>query len=161
MYQSNSISGFQVGVGYSFSINGAQRWDINNDKTDDGKGLTAGAKYSSDSFSAFTSYDQIRFEASDMDFKSWSVGAAYDFKIAKLSLAYGQTKDGWFAGRNFGTLSTGSFVSADGLNVNSYLVGVTAPLGNGLLRASWQMADPKRGAQTSSSNAFKIGRAHV
>lgn len=154
MYRSPMIAGFQFGIGYSFAVDGEQSWKINDEPTDDGKALTTGVRYNNGPFGAFVSYDQIKFDASDVNVKEWIVGGAYDFQIVNLSAAFGKTQNGWFTGRNFGSLNTGTYVMADGLDVNSFLIGLTAPLGNGLLRASWQMADPRSGATSSKTAAF-------
>lgn len=154
MYQSPKMGGFQFGIGYSFAVNGEQSWKINGKPADDGKALTTGLRYQNGPFGTFVSYDQIKFDASGVNVKEWILGAAYDFGAVNVSAALGKTKDGWFFGRNFGPLSTGTYVMADGLDVNSYMVGLTAPLGNGLLRASWQMADARSGATASKTAAF-------
>ncbi|NGM87341.1 porin [Parapusillimonas sp. SGNA-6] len=82
----------------------------------------------------------------DTTVKSWLLGAAYDFEVVKASLAFGQTRNGYFQGNSFGgetAFNTPAFRAAEGLKFNSYLVGLSAPLGNGTLMASWQMADPR------------------
>jgi len=34
-------------------------------------------------------------------------------------------------------------LNLDGLKINSYMAGLSAPIGNGKILASWQMADPR------------------
>src|SRR5690606_26760207 len=148
MYQTPNFSGFQFGVGYSFNVSGGEGWDVDfagqpNPKDSNGKGITAGLRYANGPIGVVATYDQVKVNSTDANFKQWSLGGAYDFEVVKASLAFGQTRDGWFQGTDFGPdLGTGSFVSADGLKVNSYLVGLSAPVGNGKILASWQMADP-------------------
>ena len=154
LYRSPDMGGFQFGLGYSFAVDGTQSWKIDGHPTDDGKAVTTGLSYKHGPFSAFASYDQVKFDASSVTVKEWIVGGAYDFDVAKISAAFGKTQDGWFAGRNFGTLSTGTFVMAEGLDVNSYLVALAIPAGNGQISASWQMADPRSGATASTGVGF-------
>src|SRR5690606_4408932 len=154
MYQTPNFSGFQFGVGYSFNVNGSEGWDVDGEDDLNGKGITAGLRYANGPIGVALTYDQIKYDATattdDVKFTQWSIGGAYDFEVVKASLAFGQTRDGWFQGTDFGPdFSTGSFVSADGLKVNSYLVGLSAPVGNGKILASWQMADP-----TSAPDGF-------
>ncbi|MBF6616610.1 MAG: porin [Candidimonas sp.] len=86
---------------------------------------------------------------SDTTVKSWNLGGSYDFEVVKAYAAFGQTRNGFFTPQGF--LSNGipegannftGNTAADGLKINSYLLGVSAPLGNGTLMASWTMADP-------------------
>ncbi|MHC8944274.1 porin [Advenella incenata] len=154
MYRTPTIAGFQFGIGYSFAIDGEQNWGLNDANTKNDRAITTGIKYERGPLAMFAAYDQINLGEADSKFTAWSLGASYDLDVVKLSMAFGQTKDGWFAGRNYGPLGTGTFVSAEGLKVNSYMVGVVAPLGNGSIRASWQMADPTHGANASASGAF-------
>ncbi|TEA79540.1 porin [Allopusillimonas ginsengisoli] len=155
MYQTPNFSGFQFGVGYSFNVNGGEGWDVDfagqpNPKDSNGKGITAGLRYANGPIGVVATYDQIKINEDDSNFKQWSLGGAYDFEVVKASLAFGQTRDGWFQGTNFGPdLGTGTFIGAEGLKVNSYLVGLSAPVGNGKILASWQMADP-----TSTPDGF-------
>ncbi|PLC53890.1 porin [Pollutimonas nitritireducens] len=157
MYQTPNFSGFQFGVGYSFNVSGNQGWDIdrpglvNNPDEANGKGITTGLRYANGPIGVAATYDRIEFDADDAKFTQWNLGASYDFEVVKAMVAFGQTRDGWFQGTDFGPAvnaggvadtSTGTFRSLDGLKVNSYLVGLTAPIGNGKLLASWQMADP-------------------
>jgi len=150
MYQTPNFSGFQLGVGYSFSVAGGQGWDIDganpNPADMDGKGITAGLRYANGPIGLAATYDQIKVDddgfGNEVKFKEWNIGGAYDFEVVKVSGAFGQTKDGWFAGGSFGPLPQGTFVGVDGLKVNSYLLGLSAPVGNGKVLASWQVADP-------------------
>ncbi|WP_338107066.1 porin [Oligella urethralis] len=153
LYQSPNVNGFQAGVGYSFAIDGEQVGSINGEKKDN-TALTSGLRYGNGPFEAFITYDQIKLRTQDTTMRAWSLGMAYDFDILKLSMAVGNTRNGWFAGQDFASISSGSFVAADGLDFNSYLIGINAPIGKGNIRAMWQMADPSHGAQRSRRSAF-------
>jgi len=94
-------------------------------------------------------YDRYDNDANfDSAINEWNLGVGYDFEVAKVSLGFGQTRNGLMqvqapgAGVSFSTDdSIGVLENIDGLKVNSYLVGVSAPIGNGKILASWQMAD--------------------
>ncbi|MYN13450.1 porin [Pusillimonas sp. TS35] len=161
MYQTPNFSGFQFGVGYSFNVNGDQDWktkvDGVSDPDNNGKGVTTGLRYANGPIGVALTYDQIKNSADDTKIKAWALGGAYDFEVVKVSAAFGQTKDGWMQGSDFGPdFSTGTFVGAEGLKVNSYLVGLSAPVGNGKVLASWQMADPK-----DAPNDADLDKQHV
>src|SRR5690606_41752059 len=73
----------------------------------------------------------------------YNLGLPHDFEVVQLHLAAGQTKDGLFQTQSIaGETALGAFTAARGLKVNSYMLGVSAPLGAGKLMASWTMADP-------------------
>ncbi|MGB3289129.1 MAG: porin [Burkholderiaceae bacterium] len=168
MYQTPNFSGFQFGVGYSFNTNGSQYWDIKdktiggvdfNEKDANKKAVTTGLRYSNGPIAVALTYDQLRAGGVSFGYnptngkadiakvgekttvKSWALGGSYDFEVAKVHLGFGQTRNGVFTAESFGGNATA--LTGEGLKVNSYLVGVTAPIGNGKIMASWQMADPR------------------
>src|SRR5690606_24256368 len=83
--------------------------------------------------------------------RQYTIGGSYDFEVVKLALAYARTEDGWFQAQSVngvssdaGLVGAGSLVFADGFRANSYLVGLSAPIGGASnIFASWQMVDPK------------------
>src|SRR5690606_7529602 len=147
MYQTPSYSGYQFGVGYSFNASGAQGLKADGEDPNT-SAWTTGLRYDHGPIGVAATYDQ--FEASDLatdpglKVKSWNVGASYDFSVVKLHAGFGQTRNGWFQSIAFGDLdSAGSLMTADGMRVNSYTAGVSAPVGPGEVMASWGMADPR------------------
>ncbi|NYT81786.1 porin [Alcaligenaceae bacterium] len=143
MYQTPSFSGFQFGAGYSFRTSGTQQFKIDGNDDPNNRGITTGLRYANGPLTAALSYDQTKTSGDGFTVRAWNLGAAYDFEVVKLHLAYGQTRNGLFAAESFGSqLPTGQ-VNAEGLKINSYLVGLTAPLGAGKVMASWHMADPR------------------
>lgn len=184
MYQTPNFSGFQFGVGYSFNADGSQSWDrdvtdpvtgdVYNTKDANKKAITTGLRYANGPIAAALSYDQVKSGVtpaqaaagiSNTTIKSWNLGGAYDFEIVKLHLAAGQTRDGMFAAQAYGDIGSGAnaFVGREGLKINSYLVGVSAPIGNGTLMGSWTMADPTSqpdntdGQAWDKQNTFSLG----
>jgi len=153
MYQTPSYSGFQLGLGYSFNANGPQGFEVDGDDPN-AHAWTAGLRYANGPIGAAATYDQ--FEAPDVfgdgtpnpeggvKIKSWNVGASYDFSVVRVHAGFGQTRNGWFQGTTFGELdSYGALMVNDGMRVNSYTVGLSAPVGPGEVMASWGMADPR------------------
>ena len=102
MYQTPNFSGFQFGVGYSFNTSGSQDWDVDNTVDTNDKGLTTGLRYANGPIGAALTYDQIETDVNDAKVKAWNLGLSYDFEVVKLHAGFGQTKDGWIAGQNFG-----------------------------------------------------------
>jgi len=159
MYQSPSFSGFQFGAGYSFHVNGGQSYDEDvtvggvpfNNKDKNQKAVTTGLRYANGPINVALTYDQVKSGATvptddNVTIKSWALGGTYDFEVAKAHLAFGQTRNGLLQAHGFGGMTvaeTPAFEGQRGLKVNSYLVGVSAPIGNGTLMASWTMADPR------------------
>ena len=186
MYQTPNFSGFQFGVGYSFNADGSQTWDRDvtdpatgityNTKDANKKAVTTGLRYANGPIAAALSYDQVKSgvtpaqaiagTGSNVTIKSFNLGLAYDFEVVKLHLAAGQTRDGLFAAPSYGDFNPGyAFVGQEGLKVNSYMVGLSAPIGNGNVMASWHMADPTDapdasvaiGDEWDKQNTFSLG----
>ncbi|CAM4343383.1 porin [Bordetella muralis] len=174
LYQTPSFSGFQAGVGYSFNAD-----DENDEQTgfrtaDNTRAITAGLRYQNGPLNVAFSYDQLNAsnqmsqEATDATPRMYAIGGSYDFEVVKLALAYARTTDGWFGGQGINGASfspdqrgLGSNLFADGFKANSYMVGLTAPIGGASkLFGSWQMVDPSNDRLTGgdeSMNVFSLG----
>ncbi|MCD0501708.1 porin [Bordetella petrii] len=172
MYQTPSYSGFQFGVGYSFSVDdegGSDR--VGFQTANNVRGITTGLRYVNGPLNVALTYDQLNASNNqlqdevDATPRSYGIGASYDFEILKLSLAYARTTDGWFGGQGINGISSGdSLVSnafADGFKANSYMVGLSAPIGGASkLFGSWQMVDPSNDRLTGDDekmNVFSLG----
>jgi len=164
LYQSPSIGGFQFGVGYSFSAD----QDTTFETADHTREINAGVRYVNGPLQAAFAFDQLNGNNAQGDAtpRQYTIGGAYDFEVVSLSLAYARTEDGWFqaptingAGSSpIGGLTSNDF--ADGFRSNSYMVGLTAPIGAGKVLASWQMVDPKNDNLTGDDetmNVFSLG----
>ncbi|WP_028356454.1 porin [Bordetella petrii] len=183
MYQTPSYSGFQFGVGYSFSVD-----DRTSDSdrvgfrtADNVRGITTGLRYVNGPLNVALSYDQLNAsngqsqDEVDATPRSYGIGGSYDFEVLKLSLAYARTTDGWFGGQGINGIgaidSDGDGVDdqfplssnrfADGFKANSYMVGLSAPIGGASkLFGSWQMVDPSNDKLTGGEekmNVFSLG----
>lgn len=141
-----------------------------NSKDANKKAITTGLRYANGPVNVALTYDQVKSGSvrdvtygainpatglaapaysggvsDNVTIKSWNLGGSYDFEVVKLALAFGQTRNGLFEAASFGDIkgSDNAYKGQRGLKVNSYLVGATAPIGNGKLMASWTMADPR------------------
>ncbi|OZI24731.1 porin [Bordetella genomosp. 7] len=176
MYQTPSYSGFQFGIGYSFSVDDNTDDDdrVGFRTADNVRGITTGLRYVNGPLNVALSYDQLNAsnqqaqDEVDATPRMYAIGASYDFEVVKLALAYGRTTDGWFAGQGVAGLQLGTGESglggnvfADGFKSNSYLVGLTAPIGGASkLFGSWQMVDPSNDRLTGGDetmNVFSLG----
>ncbi|SSW70588.1 porin [Achromobacter veterisilvae] len=193
MYQTPSFSGFQFGIGYSFSaddtkttkdgwvndpVTGTPTWTRNGAPgqvgfrtADNTRAITAGLRYTNGPLNVALSYDQLNAAntlsqaAVDATPRSYVIGGSYDFEVVKLALAYGRTTDGWFGGQGSVTGSGipgfGGNIFADGFKSNSYLLGLSAPIGGASkLFGSWQMVDPSNDKLTGGDekmNVFSLG----
>lgn len=190
MYQTPNLNGFKAGVGYSFDIQASQLYSDNprasgatNDSTDfpsmnNPRAMTLGATYFSGPWVLSASYDQAMGNVSlpggapPSIPRAWVVGGLYDFKVVKLSAAYGQGSGGAFFGQVPGTSGvggTGKFTVTGGSDVlfeqsfrnRAYLVGATLPVGgSGSLFGSWQMMQPTgefSGEASASQQILSLG----
>jgi predicted porin len=167
-YQTPNMSGFQAGVGYSFSTGntgvytaaaggGASTGSAYNFATQNNmRQLTLGAKYANGPIYVAASYDKIYAQESkgeNASISSWNIAGTYDFKVVKLAAGYGQTRDGAVLGQGTGVTGAGNFnnigagngevIFAPAVGTNSYIVGATVPV-NPVSRVllSWTMLTP-------------------
>lgn len=193
LYQTPSINGFRAGAGYSFDIQASQLYADNpgllnakNESTDfpsmnNPRAVTLGVTYASGPWLVSASYDQVMGNVSIAGGappsipRAWVVGGLYDFKVVKLSAAYGQGSGGAFFGQVPGTSGvggTGKFTVTGGSDVlfeqnfrnRAYLLGATMPVGgNGALFGSWQVMQPVgefSGEVTANQQIFSLGYSH-
>jgi predicted porin len=85
-----------------------------------------------------------------VNISEWNIGGSYDFEVVKAYLAFGQMRNGILAGS---TAVVGDYnnaqnnnltIAGEGFKANSYLVGLSAPVGAGEIMASWQHSSASR-----------------
>jgi predicted porin len=163
LYQTPVFSGFQAGIGYSFNIDDQNTAQTGFKTNANQRNINGGLRYVNGPLNLAAAYDKVNgssgVAATDGDsIKAWLVGGAYDFEVVKLSLVYGQTKDGWIQATSLtGLFTSGNTVAGqpgnlatniyrDGFKANQYLVGLSAPIGGSTsVFGSWQRVDPKNG----------------
>jgi len=172
MYRTPDISGFQFGIGYSFNTEGGDqdfRTRHNN------RSLTTGLRYLNGPLNVAASFDMLRSSNSAQKAKPkiYAIGAAYDFEVVKLAAAYGRTSDGWVDGQDAAGSpavdSAGNFVLnpalspygsekfAKGFRANSYMAGLSAPLGEGSkVFTSVQIIKPKNDKLTGADETTSV-----
>lgn len=179
MYRTPTMSGFQAGLGYSFatgltSNGGTTGYGFAT--SNNSRQITAGLKYANGPFYAAATYEKAyAAESTAMNGQSvnnWNIGASYDLKVVKIGVAYGQTRDGFWAGSGAGgtgatiaTTPSGSsnaLVFAPSVGYNSYIVGATVPV-NAVSRVllSWTMIAPntnmKDAYNAQNQSSFNLG----
>ena len=130
LYQTPDMKGFQAGVLHSLQA-------VNNEVPGRGNNIYltgVGAKYAAGPLYAAVTYEQANNPTGDKDEKHLQVGAAWDFKIVRLHAAYA---------RETGLFSTALNISGttNGAGAKAWMAGITAPLGNGIIRSSYQKRD--------------------
>jgi Outer membrane protein (porin) len=176
LYQTPSFGGFQAGVGYSFSTDRQSSFNT----ADNVRAITAGVRYANGPLNVAVAFDQLNPAHNtdeDAKLRQYAIGGAYDFEVVKLALGYARTEDGWFVTSHPGgfgdavrAIAADNGVTApsvngpafrDGFRANSYMVGLTAPIGGASrLFGSWQMVDPKNDKLTGDDekmNIFSLG----
>ena len=171
-YETPTFGGFQAGIGYSFNADSGKtntgfRTDEQNRATTVGVRYKAGPVYLG---AAYDSLNRSNIDSrEDDEIQAFVVGGSYDFEVAKLGVAFGQVRDGWFKNGDIGVTPDGvedfgsSYSSAEGFKANSYLVALTVPLGNSDVFGAWQSADPKNdrlNGQDETMNVYSIGVTH-
>ncbi|MBZ1351484.1 porin [Alcaligenaceae bacterium LF4-65] len=179
MYRTPVMSGFQAGLGYSFatgltSNGGTTGYGFAT--SNNSRQITAGLKYANGPFYAAATYEKAyAAESTAMNGQSinnWNIGGSYDLKVVKIGVAYGQTRDGFWAGSGAGgtgaTLATtpsgssNALVFAPSVGYNSYIVGATIPV-NAVSRVllSWTMIAPntnmKDAYNAQNQSSFNLG----
>lgn len=171
LLQAQATKSLTLGAGYSFAteltgiyadngfcangtcqaINQSSQFQTNNNL----RAITLGAKYSNGPLILAIAYDQLRGPDNipngppKPNPTAWLAGGAYDFRVIKISFAYGQTRNGTWNGQPVGAgttptspLSDGSLGSGAlflaGAAANSVMLGVTVPIGEASILASVQ-----------------------
>jgi predicted porin len=178
MYQTPTWNGLSAGVGYSFNTGLATAYAdsgvINSATANYGtmnnpRALTLGVNYANGPLQVAATYDQVMpannvGNGDNSTPKAWVLGAAYDFKVAKASLAYGQTRGGAISGTLPSAVSgidsnwaAGGVLSQGGYGANSYLLGLSAPVGGASrVMASVQLATPTGSADIASNGTQSV-----
>lgn len=176
MYQTPNFEGFQFGVGYSFNADGNQQFTGVGGQRNM-RAWTTGLRYTNGPLGAAVVYDQFK-SADDGSLvngdtgttvRSWSIGGSYDFEVVKVYAGFGQTRNGWFtlpSGFVDTPLGAGvdgnlkSMYAVNGSKINSYSLGLSAPVGaNGKVLAGWTMADPRddgTGTRDRKQNVYSL-----
>ncbi|WZB74882.1 porin [Achromobacter insuavis] len=177
LYQTPSFSGFQFGVGYSFNANDTNAGQTGFRTADNTRAITTGLRYVNGPLNVALSFDQLNASNKlaqgqvDATPRQYTIGGSYDFEVVKLALAYARTTDGWFQSQtvstgngdlNFGRTGQGSTgIFADGFKANSYLLGLSAPIGGASsLFGSWQRVSASNDILTgddATMNVYSLG----
>jgi len=177
LYQTPSFSGFQFGVGYSFNANDTNAGQTGFRTADNTRAITTGLRYVNGPLNVALSFDQLNASNKlaqgqvDATPRQYTIGGSYDFEVVKLALAYARTTDGWFQSQtvstgngdlNFGRSGQGSTgIFADGFKANSYLLGLSAPIGGASsLFGSWQRVSASNDILTgddATMNVYSLG----
>jgi predicted porin len=136
VWASPTWNGLRGGVGHSFNADGGESPGMGNNLSV----TTSGLRYENAGFTGGVTYDLFHNPAGGPNETHFQALAAYDFKVAKAFAGFG-VEHHLFASEFNATAST------DGANAKAYMVGMTAPLGNGTFRLSYQWRD-----QTDSRN---------
>ena len=171
MLQAQATKALTIGAGYSFAteltgiyannglcasgicqaINQSSQFQTNNNL----RALTLGAKYANGPLLLAVAYDQlwgpdnIPNGPPKPNPTAWLAGGAYDFRVIKISFAYGQSRNGTWNGQPVGAgttptspLSDGSLGSGAlflaGAAASSMMLGMTVPIGEASILASVQ-----------------------
>lgn len=163
-YRTPSFSGFNVGVGYSFNtgmtgvydnfvVTGDQGFATNNNMraVTVGGNYTNGPVYAAVTYDAVIADDRFKTDATGGSVSSWNLGGTYDFKVVKVGVGYGQTRNGFINGQTplnaegvNTSWSNGGVLFRNGYGSNSYLVGATVPVTSRTnVMASWTLLQPQ------------------
>ena len=154
-YVSPSFSGFAVSAGYSFD-NGLRRTggvDPQAFSTSNKyRTITTGVRYTNGPILLAGMFDSyLQPSSGGKAVKQWNVGGTYDFKVVKVAASYGQNIDGIVqptttldnAGISGGDTNTeGGVLYRKGGRTQQWMVGLTAPLGQGSVFGSVQQKIP-------------------
>jgi hypothetical protein len=179
---SNGMDGFYLNnpkTGTAITSSGSA---YNFDSTNNQRQISLGAKYANGPIYVSASWDKIygpnliNGGSPDASPSEWNLGGSYDFQVVKLALAYGQTRGGFMSGQGnagatgatlggvpaFGGGIGTSTIFDSNWGVNSYLIGLTAPIGGASkVFASWTGLMPNTNMQdaysASNQSAYNLG----
>jgi len=173
-YQSPSFDGVQVGLGYSFNVNGASgfKTGLGDPNT---KAWTSAVRYANGPLAAVMTYDSQKQPTTAAGIRSsaWYAAASYDFTVAKIHAALGTNRNGWLGNqrgelRNADVGITNIAAFNRGFRSYSYGVGVSVPVdASSKVLASWSMVDPDKtgtvyaGQDLKSQHIYSLGYNHA
>ena len=175
LFQAQPADGLTLGLGYSFATemtglylgntsctvatcqasNAGYQFQAGNNL----RAVTLGAKYIRGPLLLAAGYDQLQGPenipggAPKPNPTSWVIGGLYNFEVVKVSVAYGQARNGAWAGQPAGSgAATGGIISdstlgagaafVPGYGSNSYFLGLATPAQQTTLLASIQRMEP-------------------
>ena len=175
LFQAQPADGFTLGLGYSFATemtglylgnagcsvatcqatNAGYQFQAGNNL----RAVTLGAKYIRGPLLLAAGYDQLQGPenlpggAPKPNPTAWVVGGLYNFELVKVSVAYGQSRNGAWAGQPAGSgAATGGIISdstlgagaafVPGYGSNSYFLGLATPNEQTSMLASIQVMQP-------------------
>lgn len=129
-------AGFRAGAGYSFNVSGSEGAGSSNNN----RAMVTGLQYAWGPLQVAFTYDVLQpANAALDDEKHIQVGGTWDFKVAKLHLAYAKEDNVYFAWS--GGNATAPNLVDPGADADAWMVGVTVPLFGGQLLGSYQERD--------------------
>jgi predicted porin len=136
-YVSPDFSGFKVGVNYGFG-------EVAGGNTKSGY-MGAGLMYDNGPLSLGLALERLKSGANSVatgDVDAWSLGGSYDLGVAKLLAGYRESKVDLAAGEN---------------KRLGYYLAATAPVGPGLVRASYNRYENKLNGTKLKADQFGLG----
>lgn len=148
VYRSPDMNGFIASAMYSFQTTGSEKAGADNNMRYAGVAgnYSRGALWSMLAYETYLSSDAQSLAGQD-DQKIIKFAVNYDFGLVKPFFAYAKGSD-WRLDMNY----QGGDLGGVALDTNSYLVGLTAPVAGGLLRASFQRLD----GEASQASALPV-----
>jgi len=137
-YYSPMFSGLQLAALYG------TKQDVDTDTSSRSNYVQVAAKYANGPFVAAATYARLKQNSADSATQDWTVGATYDFKVAKLYAAYELTQ-------NVGTAEDDNAV---------WTLGTRVPVGKaGTITGSYSLAD--NDVADTDYSAWQIGYEHA
>ena len=136
VWASPTWNGLRGGIGHSFNADGGESPGTGNNLSV----TTSGLRYENAGFTGGVTYDLFHNPDGGPNESHFQVLADYDFKVVKAFAGFGFERHLFASDFN-------STATTDGSNAKAYMVGMTAPLGNGTFRLSYQWRN-----QTDSRN---------
>lgn len=158
LWQSPNWGGFRAGVGYSFQIAGSEAAGSGNNNPL----LMLAANYTGGPLFVSLTYDRVSptsaQEATGLNSDQTHIqfGATFDLKFVKLHAAYAKEDNQFAAG------ATGV---TNGADATAWMAGVTVPIGNAALLASYQKRDGDSltntlGASDADRRVWSVGATY-
>lgn len=134
LYRTPNISGFRAGVMYSFQANGGAPLSEVAGNANNTRVMDLAVSFGAGPFYGAITYDQIQFPkpttgSTPDNQKHLQIGATYDLKIVKLHAAWAKEDNQ----RIYNPVGT-----TNGADAKAWMLGISAPIGNGKLMASYQ-----------------------
>jgi len=149
IYETPNVSGFQAGIGYSFSTDDQQAAGSSNNN----RVLTAGIRYIKGPLRAALTYDGLnpKKDSDKRKSQNYQLGVSYDFEVVRAFLGYNEQ-------RKINNSPVPGYIAKGKHKDRAYSIGASVPIGAGDLMFNYQHAVLSKNRGVGAAYRYKLSK---